>query len=58
MKRFLYGAGASVAALALGASVASPALAAPETHFNTMGVTGDDTMAYLKDISDLSLIHI
>lgn len=54
MKRFLYGAGASVAALALGASVASPALAAPETHFNTMGVTGDDTMAYLKDISDIT----
>ena len=54
MKRFLCGAGASVAALALGASVASPALAAPETHFNTMGVTGDDTMAYLKDISDIT----
>ncbi|MDK8346015.1 M20/M25/M40 family metallo-hydrolase [Brevibacterium sp. UMB1308A] len=57
MKRFLYGAGASVAALALGASVASPALAAPETHFNTMGVTGEDAMAYLKDISDITLKH-
>lgn len=57
MKRFLYGAGASVAALALGASVASPAFAAPETHFNTMGVTGEDTMAYLKDISDITWKH-
>lgn len=57
MKRFLYGAGASVAALALGASVASPAFGAPETHFNTMGVTGDDTMAYLKDISDITWKH-
>ena len=57
MKRFLYGAGASVAALALGASVASPALAASETHFNTMGVTGEDAMAYLKDISDITLKH-
>lgn len=57
MKRFLQGAGASVVALALGATVASPAFAAPETHFNTLGVTGDDTMAYLKDISDITLKH-
>ena len=57
MKRFLQGAVASVAALALGATVVSPAFAAPETNFNTLGVTGDDTMAYLKDLSDITWKH-
>lgn len=57
MKRFLYGVGAGVASLALGASVASPAFAAPENTFNTMGATGDDAMAYLKDISDITWKH-
>ena len=50
------------AAAALGVATMAPALAAPEapdgpTEHTDMGVTGEDTMAHLQQLSDIALAH-